>query len=93
MPMQSEVRVYSPPRWPLTQWLADPGPEVPENIRGALVGYLFASLPVFAGGVFNTLLVSAVVAFRKPSAPFLIWLGLEITICVARGGVGAGVTG
>jgi diguanylate cyclase (GGDEF)-like protein len=82
--MQGPVRVYSFPRWRITRWLADPGPSVPDDIRADLVVSLFGTLPVFAGGVINTLIVCAAIAVRQPTPLFLAWLILEITICIAR---------
>jgi diguanylate cyclase len=82
--MQSQTRIYSLPRWRVTRWLADCGPDVPDDIRVDLVGNLFGSLPVFAGGVINTVAVAAAIALRQPTALFLFWLGLEIVICTAR---------
>jgi diguanylate cyclase (GGDEF)-like protein len=82
--MQDKTRVYSLPRWRLTRWLADAGRDVPDDIRVALIGGLFGTLPVFAGGVANTLVVSAAIAAHIPTAPFITWLTLEIAICLAR---------
>jgi diguanylate cyclase (GGDEF)-like protein len=82
--MQREIGVYSLPRWRLTRWLTDAGPGVPDDIRVALVGSLFGTLPVFAGGVINTVAVSAAIAIRQPTALFIAWLILEIAICLAR---------
>lgn len=82
--MQRDNGVYSLPRWRVTRWLADAGPGVPDDIRLALVGSLFGSLPVFAGGVINTIAVSAVIAIRQPTAPFIAWLGFEISVCLTR---------
>jgi diguanylate cyclase len=82
--MQSRTRIYSLPRWRLTRWLADCGPGVPHDIRVALIGNLFGSLPIFAGGVINTLAVAAVITAWKPTMPFIAWLVFEIAVCVAR---------
>jgi diguanylate cyclase len=82
--MLSRTRVYSLPRWRLTRWLADCGPGVPDDIRVELIGNLFGNLPVFAGGVINTVAVAMVIAVRKPVAPFIAWLVFEIAICVVR---------
>jgi diguanylate cyclase (GGDEF)-like protein len=82
--MQDKTRSYSLPRWRLTRWLADAGPQVPHKIRVALIGSLFGTLPVFAAGVANTLVVSAAIAMRMPTAPFIAWLIFEIFICFAR---------
>jgi hypothetical protein len=78
--MQSLKRIYSLPRWRLTRWLADCGPGVPEDLRVALIG----NLPVFVGGVINTVAVAAAIAVRQPTVPFLIWLALEIVLCAVR---------
>jgi diguanylate cyclase (GGDEF)-like protein len=82
--MDSRNRLYSLPRWRVTRWLADSGPGVPDDIRVELIGNLFGSLPVFAGGVINTLVVAAAIAARKPTALFIAWLGFEIAVCVVR---------
>ena len=82
--MQSRTRIYSLPRWRLTRWLADCGPGVPHDIRVALIGNLFGNLPVFLGGVVNTVAVAVVIAARQPTAPFIAWVGLEIAVCVTR---------
>ena len=82
--MQSETRVYSLPRWRVTRWLADCGPGVPHDIRVELIGNLFGNLPVFAGGVINTLAVAIAIAARKPTAPFVAWVVFEIAVCAAR---------
>ena len=82
--MRDTSQVFSLPRWRLTRWLTDAGPDVPDYIRAALIGSLFGTLPIFAGGVLNTLAVSTLVALRMPQTPFLIWCGQEYAICLAR---------
>jgi hypothetical protein len=82
--MQSEVRVYSLPRWRITRWLGDAGPGVPDDVRAALIGGLFGTLPIFAAGVLNTVIVSAAIAARQPTAPFIAWAIFEIAVCLAR---------
>lgn len=49
--MQSIQKNYSLPRGRLAKWLAAPGQETPLEIRVALVGTLFGTLPIFFGGV------------------------------------------
>jgi hypothetical protein len=71
------MRVYSLPRWRVTRGLADCGPGVPEDIRVELIGNLFGNLPVFAGGVINTVAVALVITVRQPIPPFFIWLAFE----------------
>ncbi|MGH6860965.1 MAG: diguanylate cyclase [Phyllobacterium sp.] len=76
---------FSLPKWRITRWLSDAGPDVPRDIRAALITSLFGTLPIFLGGVINTILVAAVIAFRLPQAAFWAWLACEIAICLARG--------
>jgi diguanylate cyclase (GGDEF)-like protein len=76
--------IFTLPRWRLTRWLAHVGDDVPREIRLALVGGLFGTLPVFAAGVINTLLVSAAVAVRNPTPWFVAWAALEFAVCMAR---------
>lgn len=75
---------FSLPRWRLTRWLGDAGRDVPEDIRVALIGSLFGTLPIFIGGMANTIAVSALIAWRIPQTPFLIWFGLELAIGLSR---------
>lgn len=82
--MNHNDRVYTLPRWRATQWLVNPGGDVPAEIRVALIGGLFGSLPIFFGGIINTLLVAALITFRHPEPPFLLWLGLELLVCLSR---------
>jgi diguanylate cyclase len=82
--MLSQTRIYSLPRWRVTRWLADCGPGVPDDIRVALIGNLYGNWPVFIGGVINTVAVAAAIALRKPTAPFIAWLILELLVCAAR---------
>ncbi|MEW6644613.1 MAG: GGDEF domain-containing protein [Pseudomonadota bacterium] len=82
--MAADPRIYSLPRWRVTRWLAECGSDVPEDIRIALIGNLYGSLSVFAGGTLNTLAVAAVIALHAPTAPFIAWLIIEIAICLTR---------
>lgn len=83
-PMRTENRLYSLPRWRLTRWLSDAGPGVHGDIRLALIGELYGSWPVFVAGAINTVAVSAAIAIRQPTAPFIAWFVLEFAICLAR---------
>ncbi len=82
--MQGDNRVYSLPRWRLTHWLANAGPGVPDDIRAKLIAALFGTLPVFAGGVINSLLVAAAIALHMQTAPFIAWFLSDLAICLAR---------
>jgi diguanylate cyclase len=82
--MPTDNRIYSLPRWRVTRWLGDAGPGVPDDIRVALIGRLYGTLPVFVAGAINTITVAAVGAISHPTALFITWLVLEIVICSAR---------
>lgn len=72
------------PRWAVTRWLVECAGEVPAEIRPSLVQGLYGSLPIFLGGVLNTILVSSLVAARIASPAFLVWAGLEIGLAALR---------
>lgn len=82
--MQPDPSIYSLPRWRMTRWLADCGADVPEDIRVALIGNLYGTLPIFIGGILNTLLVAAAITARSPTPLFVAWLAVEIAICLTR---------
>ncbi|WP_244528809.1 GGDEF domain-containing protein [Methylobacterium gossipiicola] len=48
---------------------------------------MFGTLPLLAGAVVNTLLVSACVAYRIPRPEFLIWCAVDVLICALRVGL------
>ncbi|WP_439493391.1 diguanylate cyclase domain-containing protein [Bosea sp. (in: a-proteobacteria)] len=82
--MTGETPRFSLPRWRLTRWLADTGPDVPMEIRYALVAGLFGTMPIFIAGLFNTVAVSLLVAIRIPTWPFILWCAFDILCCSAR---------
>jgi len=82
--MSAPVLRFSLPRWRGTRWLADAGPDVPPDIRVALVASLYGTLPIFAGGVINSLAVSFLIAWRIPTLPFTLWCAFEIVCCLVR---------
>jgi diguanylate cyclase (GGDEF)-like protein len=82
--MPTETSAYSLPRWRVTRWLVYPGPDVPDEIRAALVGSLYGTLPIFAGGVVNTIAVALLCALRMQDTLFSLWFCLECAICLAR---------
>ena len=59
-------------------------PQRAADIQVALLGGLFGSLPIFFGGIINTLMVAALITFRRPEPPFLLWLALETLVCASR---------
>lgn len=82
--MNGETPRFSLPRWRLTRWLADAGADVPVEIRVALIGGLYGTLPIFAGGVINTVAVSLLIALRIPTLPFILWCAFEMLCCAVR---------
>jgi diguanylate cyclase len=82
--MEPQTEVFTLPRGRAAKWLLHAGPDIPRAIRVALVGSLFGTLPIFAGGVLNTVLVAWLLARRHPTLAFHIWLALEIAVCFAR---------
>lgn len=72
------------PRWSLTGWLVEPGGDIPDSMRRTLLHSLYASLPIFAGGVLNTIAVSALIAMRMQSTPAYLWVGLELLLAAVR---------
>ncbi len=75
---------FSLPKWRLTRWLTHSGHDTPADIRAALIASLFGTLPIFAGGVINTLMISGVVTWRRPEPLYVSWLILEIVLALVR---------
>lgn len=57
---------------------------MPAALRHQLEGGLYTSLPIFFGGVFNSIAIAAIAAWRHPTYLFLTWLGLEVAIALLR---------
>ena len=72
------------PRWRFTRWLIEPGADVAPPVRVALVDSLYGSIPIFIGGVLNTVAVSSVVAFAIPTPLFIAWAMTEILLSLVR---------
>jgi predicted signal transduction protein with EAL and GGDEF domain len=82
--MRDQTGPFSLPKWRLTRWLTDPDQDIPLDLRQALIASLFGTLPIFIGGVVNTVLVAAVVAVRQPHLVFVSWFAFEVVLCVLR---------
>ncbi|KDR25054.1 MULTISPECIES: GGDEF domain-containing protein [Caballeronia] len=82
--MEQQTEVFTLPRGRAATWLLHAGADIPRAIRVALVGSLFGTLPIFAGGVLNTVAVAWVLDGRHPTPAFHIWLALEIAVCLVR---------
>jgi diguanylate cyclase len=73
------------PQRSLTSWLVDPGREnLPDSIRMQLFSSLYGTLPIFLGGVINTLLVALVIAARHPTPLFIFWACFEVLLALVR---------
>jgi len=82
--MRHPTRTYSLPRWRVTRWLAESGRDVPKDIRVALMGNLYGTLPIFLGGVGNSIAVATLITARNPEPWFLAWCAVEVAICLTR---------
>ena len=82
--MPQQTAIYSAPVTRLGRWLVDPGRDVPAEVRPMLLSGLFGTIVIFLGGVFNTIAVSAVAAFREPQPAFVGWMIFESILGVIR---------
>ena len=75
------------PRYTLSgpvRWVLGTREPLPAAIRTQLEDGLYMSLPIFLGGVFNSVAIAAIAAWRQPSTAFLMWLGVEIALGLVR---------
>lgn len=72
------------PAWSLTRWLVDPGGDIPDGTRLTLLRSLYNTLPIFAGGVLNTIAVSALVAVRMQTPAAYLWVAMEVLLAALR---------
>ncbi|MFO1102225.1 MAG: GGDEF domain-containing protein [Methylocystis sp.] len=82
--MRDDSRVYSMPRWDAMRWLVSPSPGAPVEIQLKLIGGLFGTLPVFFGGIVNTIFVAGAIAAREQTMPFIAWFVFEIALGAMR---------
>ena len=68
----------------ITAWLLGSGKEVPPAIAAQLIRGLYTSMPIFLGGVFNSVAVAFAAAWRHPSGLFMLWLALEVALAAIR---------
>ena len=66
------------------RWILGTREPLPAAIRTQLEDGLYTSLPIFLGGVFNSVAIAAIAAWRQPSEVFLTWLGIEIVLAFLR---------
>lgn len=65
-------------------WLLDSRKNTSAKVRAQVQAGLFGSLPIFFGGVFNSIAIAVVAYARHPSFAFAIWLGLEACLALVR---------
>jgi len=65
-------------------WLVGSRTSLPPAIAGQLHAGLYASLPIFFGGVLNSIAIAAIAAWRHDGAAFQLWLIIEIALGLAR---------
>jgi len=68
----------------LTRWLLGTRAAVSDSIAIQLMNGLFTSVPIFLGGVINTIAVASIAVWRQPSALFIGWLLFEIVLGMVR---------
>jgi diguanylate cyclase (GGDEF)-like protein/PAS domain S-box-containing protein len=65
-------------------WFLDTRTKVPPAIADQLKNGLFSSLPIFLGGVINTIILASIATWRHPTTPFIGWLVFEIVLGLIR---------
>jgi diguanylate cyclase (GGDEF)-like protein len=75
---------FTPPRWRLTRWITAIGYDVPNEIRAKLLASLFGTIPIFAGGVINTIMIAAIIVWLKPEPAYVYWLMFESGLALLR---------
>lgn len=83
-PVTTQTMAFTPPRGRVAGWLLKADADVPANLRSALVESLYGTLPIFAGGVINTIAVALLIWQRHPSRAFALWVAVEIACCLVR---------
>ncbi|OWK28504.1 GGDEF domain-containing protein [Sphingomonas mucosissima] len=72
------------PGWSVTRWLVEPGGDIPDSTRRTLLRSLYSTLPIFAGGVLNTIAVSTLIAARMQTTAAYVWVALEVLLAALR---------
>ena len=81
---RSPLQPIAVPKSRFASWLLSPGQDVDPSIAQHLRSGLFTSIPIFLGGVINSIVVAAIAAARHPTWPFLLWLGIELLLGALR---------
>lgn len=68
----------------LANWILGSGVDLSAPLSAQLRNGLFTSVPIFIGGVLNTIFVAAIGAILFPEPLFFGWLAFEILLGIAR---------
>jgi diguanylate cyclase (GGDEF)-like protein/PAS domain S-box-containing protein len=78
------VQAATLPKSRLARWLIAPGRDVDPVLAAQLASGLYTSIPIFLGGVINSIVVAAIGAARHPEPLFLLWLVTEVLLGLVR---------
>lgn len=68
----------------LTRWIVAPRADVSPAIADHLTCGLYYSIPIFLGGVINSVVIATIAAVRHPTALFLSWFTIEVILGISR---------
>ena len=68
----------------LARWIAASPSGADAALVDRLTAGLFSSIPIFAGGVINSIVVATVAAFRHPTSLFIFWALAELILGASR---------
>ncbi len=85
--MHDPTPSYLLPKAALLRWLADPGLDLPDDVRVRLLATLSSSLASLALGALAMLAVELAAAIRHPGPLFLGLLAADLTLLAARIGI------
>ena len=75
------------PTLTLARWIVTSPSGVDSALIDRLTAGMFSSIPIFAGGVINSIVVAAVAAFRHATPLFIFWVLAELVLGFSRLGV------
>lgn len=78
--VRHDAMTFTAPSTRFGRWIAEPGRDVPDDVRPLLLGGLFGTLAIFLGGIFNTIAVSLVCAIHLHSVAFVGWALFELVL-------------
>lgn len=68
----------------LTRWIIAPASDVGSPLGHHLTSGLYTSIPIFLGGVINSIVVAGIAVARHPTRWFILWLVTELLLAVCR---------